>query len=48
MPTQAVIHSGQEEGVVSLIQLGTGVIIQLEVIPALSIKSGTLFWEERR
>jgi type IV pilus assembly protein PilY1 len=48
MPTQAVIHSGQEEGVMSLIQLGTGVIIQLEVIPALSIKSGTLFWEERR
>jgi Tfp pilus tip-associated adhesin PilY1 len=48
MPTQAVIHSGQEEGVVSLIQLGTGVIIQLEVIPALSTKSGTLFWEERR
>lgn len=48
MPTQAVIHSGQEEGVVSLIQLGTGVIIQLNVAPALSTKSQTLFWEERR
>jgi type IV pilus assembly protein PilY1 len=48
MPTNAVIHSGQEEGVVSLIQLGTGVIIQLRVIPALSIKSQTMFWEERR
>ena len=48
MPTNAVIHSGQEEGVVSLIQLGTGVIIQLQVIPALSIRSQTMFWEERR
>jgi Tfp pilus tip-associated adhesin PilY1 len=48
MPTNAVIHSGQEEGVMSLIQLGTGVIKQLQVIPAISPKSQTLFWEERR
>jgi len=47
MPTHAVIHSGQE-GVVSLIQLGTGVIMEIEVDPAYSPKSQTLFWEERR
>lgn len=48
MPTHAVIHSGQEEGVVSLIQLGTGVIMEIAVDPAFSPKSQTLFWEERR
>jgi type IV pilus assembly protein PilY1 len=48
MPTQAVIHSGQEKGVMSLIQLGTGVIKQISVDPAFSPKSQTLFWEERR
>jgi type IV pilus assembly protein PilY1 len=48
MPTQAVIHSGQEQGVTSLIQLGTGVIKQISVDPAFSPKSQTLFWEERR
>lgn len=48
MPTHAVIHSGQEEGVVSLIQLGTGVIMEISVSPAFSPKSRTLFWEERR
>lgn len=48
MPTHAVIHSGQEQGVMSLIQLGTGVIKQISVDPAFSPKSKTLFWEERR
>ncbi|MCJ7547766.1 MAG: hypothetical protein MUP30_13275 [Deltaproteobacteria bacterium] len=48
MPTNAVIHSGQEHGVMSLIQLGTGVIKQITVDPAFSPKSQTLFWEERR
>jgi type IV pilus assembly protein PilY1 len=48
MPTHAVIHSGQEQGVMSLIQLGTGVIKQISVDPAFSPKSQTLFWEERR
>lgn len=48
MPTTAVIHSGQEQGIVSLIQLGTGVIMQLPVNPAFSPKSQTIFWEERR
>ena len=48
MPTNAVIHSGQEHGVMSLIQLGTGVIMQITVEPAFSPKSQTLFWEERR
>jgi type IV pilus assembly protein PilY1 len=48
MPTHAVIHSGQEQGVMSLIQLGTGVIMQITVEPAFSPKSQTLFWEERR
>jgi type IV pilus assembly protein PilY1 len=48
MPTNAVIHSGQEHGVMSLIQLGTGVIKQITVEPAFSPKSQTLFWEERR
>jgi Tfp pilus tip-associated adhesin PilY1 len=48
MPTNAVIHSGQEQGVMSLIQLGTGVIKQITVEPAFSPKSQTLFWEERR
>jgi type IV pilus assembly protein PilY1 len=48
MPTNAVIHSGKESGVKTLIQLGTGVIKQLTVEPAFSPKSQTLFWEERR
>jgi type IV pilus assembly protein PilY1 len=48
MPTNAVIHSGQEHGVMSLIQMGTGVIKQISVDPAFSPKSQTLFWEERR
>ena len=48
MPTHAVIHSGQEHGVMSLIQLGTGVIKQITIEPAFSPKSQTLFWEERR
>jgi len=48
MPTHAVIHSGQEQGVMSLIQLGTGVIMQISVEPAFSPKSQTLYWEERR
>jgi type IV pilus assembly protein PilY1 len=48
MPTNAVIHTGKEQGVVSLIQLGTGVIKQLIVNPAFTPKNQTLFWEERR
>jgi type IV pilus assembly protein PilY1 len=48
MPTNAVIHAGKEQGVVSLIQLGTGVIKQLTVNPVFTPKSQTLFWEERR
>jgi Tfp pilus tip-associated adhesin PilY1 len=48
MPTNAVIHTGKEQGVVSLIQMGTGVIMQLTVNPVFTPKSQTLFWEERR
>jgi len=32
----------------SLIQMGTGVIMQIPVNPAFAPKSQTMFWEERR
>jgi Tfp pilus tip-associated adhesin PilY1 len=46
MPTSAVIHAGSQEGVKAMVQLGTGVVEEVDVDPAASPKSKTLFWRE--
>lgn len=48
MATSAAIHAGKEEGVVVLIQLGTGAVKEIPAIPAISPKSMVLFWREQR
>ena len=46
VPTSVVLHSGQEEGVVSLIQLGTGRVVEVQTTPAFSPKSRIILWRE--
>lgn len=46
-PTSVVVHTGQEKGVVSLVQLGTGQVVEVKTNPAFSPKSGTILWREK-
>jgi len=48
MPTSVAIHAGKEEGVVGLVQLGTGVVKEIQVVPATNPKSSVVFWQERK
>lgn len=47
MPTSAVIHAGSQDGVKAMIQLGTGVVEEVDVEPAASPKSRVLYWREK-
>jgi Tfp pilus tip-associated adhesin PilY1 len=47
MPTSVVIHAGQQQGVTGMIQLGTGVVEEVDIIPATSPQSKVLFWREK-
>ncbi len=42
------IHVGQEEGGTAYGQLSTGVIQQIQVIPALRVKSAPVYWKEEQ
>ena len=46
--TSVAIHAGREEGLTNLIQLGSGMIKQLQMIPASSLRSRTTFWRQVR
>jgi Tfp pilus tip-associated adhesin PilY1 len=47
MPTSVVIHAGQQQGVTGMIQLGTGVVEEVDITPATSPRSKVLFWREK-
>jgi type IV pilus assembly protein PilY1 len=47
MPTSVVVHAGREEGVKGMIQLGTGVVEVVDITPAESPQSKTIFWREK-
>jgi len=47
MPTSVVIHAGSEEGMKGIIQLGTGVVEVVDINPAASPQSKTIFWREK-
>jgi type IV pilus assembly protein PilY1 len=47
MPTPVVIHAGQQQGVKGLIQLGTGVVAEIDIDPAALPQSKVLFWREK-
>jgi hypothetical protein len=47
MPTSAVIHAGQQQGVTGMVQLGTGVVATVNINPATSPQSKVIFWREK-
>ncbi len=47
MPTSVVIHAGREEGVKGMVQLGTGVVKEIDITPATSPQSKVIFWREK-
>jgi len=47
MPTSVVIHAGREEGVTGMVQLGTGVVKEIDINPATSPQSKVIFWREK-
>ena len=42
------IHSGKQEGGTIYGQQSTGVIVEVDVLPAINVKSGTVYWREGR
>jgi hypothetical protein len=46
MSSSIGIHAGNEEGGSIYGQQSTGVIVEIEVIPAVNAKSGTIYWRE--
>jgi hypothetical protein len=42
------IHAGKQDGGTLYLQQSTGVITNVEVIPANNVKSGPVYWKERR
>ncbi len=47
MPTSVVIHAGREQGVKGMVQLGTGVVKEIDIDPATSPQSRVIFWREK-
>jgi len=47
MPTSVVIHAGREQGVKGMVQLGTGVVQEIDITPASSPQSKVIFWREK-
>jgi type IV pilus assembly protein PilY1 len=47
MPTSVVIHAGRQQGVTGMIQLGTGVVEEVDITPATLPQSKVLFWREK-
>jgi type IV pilus assembly protein PilY1 len=47
MPTNVVIHAGREQGVKGMVQLGTGVVKEVEINPASNPQSKVIFWREK-
>jgi len=46
-PPSAGIHVGQQKGAKAFLQMSTGEVIELDVEPAMKIKSGLTSWHER-
>jgi type IV pilus assembly protein PilY1 len=42
------IHAGKQEGGALYLQQSTGAITRVDVIPATTVKSGPVYWRERR
>jgi type IV pilus assembly protein PilY1 len=42
------IHAGKQDGGTLYLQQSTGVITRVDVIPANNVKSGPVYWKERR
>ena len=42
------IHAGKQDGGTLYLQQSTGVITKVDVIPANNVKSGPVYWKERR
>jgi type IV pilus assembly protein PilY1 len=47
MPTSVVVHAGRENGVKGMVQLGTGVVTQINITTAESPQSKVIFWREQ-
>jgi type IV pilus assembly protein PilY1 len=50
LASSPAIHAGKQQGQsgTALSQLSTGQIVQVEVVPAFTVKSGTQYWRESR
>jgi hypothetical protein len=48
LAASGTIHTGGQEGGTLYLQQSTGVITRVDVIPANSVKSGPVYWKERR
>jgi len=50
LASSPAIHAGKQQGQAgtALSQLSTGQIVQIEITPAYSVKSGTQYWRESR
>ena len=50
LASSPTIHVGKQQGQTGMVltQLSTGQIVQIEVTPAFSVKSGTQYWKESR
>jgi type IV pilus assembly protein PilY1 len=46
MSSSIGIHAGNEEGGSIYGQQSTGVIVEIEVLPAVTAKSGTIYWSQ--
>ena len=42
------VHAGKQDGGTLYLQQSTGVITRVDVIPANNVKSGPIYWKERR
>jgi type IV pilus assembly protein PilY1 len=42
------VHAGKQDGGTLYLQQSTGVITKVDVIPANNVKSGPVYWKERR
>ena len=48
LASSVTIHNGKQEGGTGYLQQSTGVITMVDVIPANNVKSGPVYWKERR
>jgi len=48
LASSVTIHNGKQEGGTGYLQQSTGVITKVDIIPASTVKSGPVYWKERR